>query len=564
MKKRSVSIFFLFVVTIAFGLYSYDDLHLFSPSPKKKKSVSLQQLPILLQSAISSALGKEKSGYHFSSKAEGYDNQHPTQHYRIHLNQEEVKISRDRNEWGLKLTRFGAEQKLQELSRSDLRILSNRAEYRYSNSPEIVAWYENGPLGLQQGFTIQSPPSKLKPDSKVVLSLSQTGNLKSELKNNEISLKNEKGEKLFRYAGLIAYDSRGKNLPTQMRLDASRLLIEVDDKGANYPIVVDPFIQTQKLTASDGAANDSFGVAVAINGSTIVVGASGEEAAYIFTSSNNLWSQSQKLTATDTVSGDGFGSSVAITNSTIVIGAPTADIAANTDQGAAYIFSLSNGTWSQSQKLTANDGAALDHFGGSASINDATISIGAAEANVGLNADQGAVYIFTSSNGTWSQSQKLTASDGASGDLFGSSVSLSGPTIAIGSRGAEISGNTDQGAAYVFSLSNGIWSQSQKLTANDGATLDSFGDSIAIDEATLAVGARLADVGGNTNQGAVYLFYDPSLVSALQGLSGGGCALSTPDDRSTVEKTALPFLWILAFLYLFKKMKLKRCFENQK
>jgi hypothetical protein len=116
----------------------------------------------------------------------------------------------------------------------------------------------------------------------------------------------------------------------------------------------------QKVTASDGTANSYFGSAAALNGSTALIGADGDNsfqgAAYLFTKSNGSWSQGQKLTASDGLAGDEFGYRVVLADDTLLVGAFTATVGGVVSQGAAYVFTQSNGTWSESQKLTASDG----------------------------------------------------------------------------------------------------------------------------------------------------------------------------------------------------------------
>jgi hypothetical protein len=266
----------------------------------------------------------------------------------------------------------------------------------------------------------------------------------------------------------------------------------------------------QKVTASDGTANSYFGSAAALNGSTALIGADGDNsfqgAAYLFTKSNSSWSQGQKLTASDGLPGDEFGYRVVLANDTLLVGAFTATVGGNANQGAAYLFTESNGTWSESQKLTASDGGLFDNFGASVALDGSTLVVGANGATVGGNAAQGAVYVFTESNGTWTQTQKLTANDGAAYDNFGLSVALKGSTILVGSPRAAIGPNAGQGALYVFTESNGTWSQTQKLTASDGAANDSFGQSVALEGSTAVIGAYDATVNGHSFQGAAYIF----------------------------------------------------------
>ncbi|PYK13529.1 MAG: hypothetical protein DME64_13290, partial [Verrucomicrobia bacterium] len=145
------------------------------------------------------------------------------------------------------------------------------------------------------------------------------------------------------------------------------------------------------------------------------------------------------------------------------------------------------------QKVTASDGTANSYFGSAAALNGSTALIGAD----GDNSFQGAAYLFTKSNGSWSEGQKLTASDGLPGDEFGYRVVLADNTLLVGAFTATVGGVVSQGAAYVFTQSDGTWSESQKLTASDGALFDNFGASVALDGSTLVVGANGATVGGN-------------------------------------------------------------------
>jgi hypothetical protein len=266
----------------------------------------------------------------------------------------------------------------------------------------------------------------------------------------------------------------------------------------------------QKVTASDGTNNSYFGSADALNGSTALIGADGENsfqgAAYLFTKSNNLWSQEQKLTASDGLPGDEFGYRVALAEATLLVGAFTATVNGNTSQGAAYVFTNSNNIWSESQKLTADDGGLFDNFGAAVALDGTTLVVAANGATVGGNPAQGAVYVFTASNGIWMQTQKLTANDGAAYDNFGLSVALQGSTILVGSPHATVGTNQVQGAVYVFTQSNGAWTQTQKLTASGGAANDSFGQSVAISDSTALVGAYNATVNGHSGQGAAYIF----------------------------------------------------------
>ncbi len=223
--------------------------------------------------------------------------------------------------------------------------------------------------------------------------------------------------------------------------------------------------EQQKLTASDGLSNDQFGRSVSINGETAIVGVqlddfgvnSAQGSAYIFIRNGTVWTEQQKLTAPDGAANDRFGISVAISGETAIVGANLDDIGANSDQGSAYIFVRSGTFWTQQQKLTASDGAGFDNFGNSVSINGDTAIVGAFGDDVGVNGSQGSAYVFVRNGAVWTQQQKLTAIGGNAGDDFGTGVAISGDKIIVGAPLSDDSASaplapqaTDQGAMFIF------------------------------------------------------------------------------------------------------------------
>ena len=280
------------------------------------------------------------------------------------------------------------------------------------------------------------------------------------------------------------------------------------------------YLQASALVNSSVMEGDRFGYSVAVDGDIAVVGAyrdgeNGDEvgAAYVFTRSGGVvWDAGVKLTASDGAPYNNLGISVAVDGETVVVGAP-GDDDNGTDSGSVYVFTNTNGVWSQAAKLTASDGATLDYFGQSVAVSGDTILVGAylddREETVTDSEleDSGSVYVFvkpTNGNG-WAngtETTKLTASDAADDDNFGTSVALDGNTAVIGAPGADDNDNgIDSGSAYVFTrnASTGAWSQQTKLTASsDGAAGDALGISVALDGDTAVVGAYLDDREDNT------------------------------------------------------------------
>jgi hypothetical protein len=264
------------------------------------------------------------------------------------------------------------------------------------------------------------------------------------------------------------------------------------------------WIETQKLIESDGSA--FFGWSVAVSGATIVVGSTVNESVSVFNRQGGSWVETQRLIASDGAANDLFGISVAVSGSTIVVGASGDDFGSNVNQGSAYIFERRGGSWVEMQKLTASDGAAFKAFGNPVAISGSTIVTGASLDNIGSNSLQGSAYVFERQGGGWSETQKLTASDGAAVDLFGSSVALSGSTIVVGAPNDDVGGIFAQGSAYIFERHGGSWVETEKLIASDGRSLDVFGHSVAISGSTVVVGAPFVDIGSNSAQGAAYVF----------------------------------------------------------
>ena len=248
-------------------------------------------------------------------------------------------------------------------------------------------------------------------------------------------------------------------------------------------------LDPSKLTASDGLRGDEFGISVAVDGDTAVIGAylddttNGDNSgsAYVFTKVSGVWRQAAKLTASDGAANDEFGYSVAVDGDTIVVGAHQDDADdQDNNEGAAYVFTepaLGWGDWSTldtdgkaalTVKLTAYQGAANDEFGISVAVNGNTILVGAHQNDADASDNnEGAAYIFNKSSSGWGnapasgdhrvETAKLIASDATAGDEFGISVAVDGDTIVVGAHKADYidlnnSSNNlaDSGAAYVF------------------------------------------------------------------------------------------------------------------
>ena len=305
-------------------------------------------------------------------------------------------------------------------------------------------------------------------------------------------------------------------------------------EGAAYVFVRSGTTWTQQaeFTTPDGSGLwPDFGYSVALDGDTAVVAYPGYSTlsmygsgiAYVFVRSGTTWSEQGVLSPSDDANlVESFGSSVAISGDTVMVGADGTEVGGLTggvpngggvnSQGDAYVFVRSGAIWTQQAELTASDGSAFDYFGGSAALDGDTAIIGMAYPNSGGSPPPGNAYVFVRSGTTWTQQAELTASDGVAGDLFGSTVAVSGDTALIGAPLHTLSPESDssfthQGAAYVFVRSGTAWKQQAELSPTEGD--NGFGWSVALDGDTALVGVSDNNdiaTGGIDHFGSVFVY----------------------------------------------------------
>jgi hypothetical protein len=299
----------------------------------------------------------------------------------------------------------------------------------------------------------------------------------------------------------------------------------------------DAWAQTAYLKASNADAGDFFGTSVAIRGDTLIVGASGESsggsdptdnsaagagAAYVFQRQAGVWTQTAYLKASNPEAGDGFGVAVAIDGAMVVVGAGGEGSSAtgvggdqtNDDApgaGAAYVFQL-NGTWTQIAYLKPSNTTAGEGFGGSVAISGDTVVVGASDedsGSTGVNGDQyapgniegiGAVYVFVQQGQSFVQQAFLKAFDTAY-YAFGESVGISGDTVAVAA--------VDTGYTYVRHAGN--W-------AEQGA-LDLFANNTSVGTRTAIDGDEVLLTNIFDGSGATGV--NPAPTTATAAFSGG-------------------------------------------
>ncbi|MEE9130933.1 MAG: hypothetical protein V3T84_13015, partial [Phycisphaerales bacterium] len=290
-----------------------------------------------------------------------------------------------------------------------------------------------------------------------------------------------------------------------------------------------------RVTAFDGGVFHSFGFAVGISGDVVLVGADWDNdlgtqsgSVYVFgfeADSPEVWVFSEKLLASDGGGDDLFGHAIAIDGDLAVIGAPGHVDADAPGTGTAFVFRLDRTTqrWVEEQELFASDGAWQDGFGASVSLGGDVAVIGALlDDDNGANSGSAYVFRFDPETQQWVEEQKLLSSDGAGGDFFGQSVAIQGDTAIIGAKGDDDACRNnpicDSGAAYVFRFDpkTSTWIETQKLLASDAAPNASLGDSVALFDDLLVIGAH-ATTDNGISSGSAYVFrLDPKTSAWIE------------------------------------------------
>jgi len=304
----------------------------------------------------------------------------------------------------------------------------------------------------------------------------------------------------------------------------------------------------QALSASNPGESDRFGAAIAFDGDTLVVGATGQAssiggvnpqqfdeqapasgAVYVFTRVGDAWQQQAMLKAPHPDTFDGFGFAVALEGDLLAVGAgseSSADPRINGDQlnndaslaGAVYVFRRTAGQWAQEAYLKAANAEAGDEFGWSVAVSNGVVAVGAVRESSGIGtygastapsdnsaASSGAVYLFERIALEWKQTDYIKAVQPTSGARFGSALALAGDLLVVGApwdasnaqgigSTAGGSGADKSGAVHVYRRAGGVWNLEAYIKASDAAAGDEFGDSLALRDDLLVVGAALNDL----------------------------------------------------------------------
>lgn len=466
-------------------------------------------MPADLRGSLSRLVGAGDRAYAVSAARDGFHAETAGRRIRASLSRTGVTVNSGSTWLKLSPRAIGTGASSRRFATVTPRAKDNRVDYARAGIDE---WYVNGPLGLEQGFTV-SRGAAGDAGRHLALSLALSGNVQPSVSadGTAIQLAHEGGPSL-RYGGLSARDASGRTLTSRLALHGATVTIEVDTSGASYPVTIDPLIgQGDERPLPIGETEDGrfgFSIALSADGATALVGAPADNgfagAAWVFTRVGSTWTQQgPKLTVNEATDAEeeeqcaadvnecGFGRSVSLSanGDTALIGAPRAKEA----QGAAWVFIRSGSTWSQFGAKLAGGGEATSHgsFGRSVALSGDgdTALVGAPHDSGG----HGAAWAFTrSASGFLAQGSQLTGADELGPGLFGRSVALSfdGSTGLIGGPGDD----HYAGAVWALGRVGGeLAAQGAKLTGGSEEVGEGrFGNSVALsaDGATGLVGAR--------------------------------------------------------------------------
>lgn len=323
--------------------------------------------------------------------------------------------------------------------------------------------------------------------------------------------------------GLLADDQLGNSVD----IDESNAVIgsflddnaSLTNSGAAYAINIDPttgaWTSYVKLMSPEQSSGDYFGGSVAVDSGVIFVGAYGDDylskidsgSVFTFRKDTDTWDYESKIMPNDSSATDLFGYSVAADGGYLVVGAPRDDDKGK-DSGSTYVFKFNGTAWIQEAKLVASDGGIEDAFGTSVDIDNGRIIVGSKENTHNGKINVGAAYVFRLVSGTWTQEAKLTNGElGKQYDYFGTDVSIDDERIVVAAKGFDLNETVvNVGAVYSFTLNNGEWVLNQRLSTNNNSN-DWFGSAISLGGSYLVVSCLNCDVDSKTDAGKIEIFY---------------------------------------------------------
>ena len=513
-------------------------------------TLSMAALPVAARGPISRSIGARDDAF----AVHGMRASNPAQGFSASFAAGGVSVAAGAARLSMAAVAYGRPGAMRTLGSARARAHGNEVRYSYGSLSESFA---NGPLGLEQSFEVASPPHG--GSGSLAIRLRLGGGLSARMRHGALLLAGRGAQ--LRYGDLVVTDATGRRLPASLALVRGGIAIHIDDRGATYPLHVDPLVQQAVLRQPGETPDGGFGESVAISGKTIAVGDDYTEdltgEVYVFEEPAGGWAEAKSpvatLRASDHEKESFFGDSVALSGDKLVVGACSQrdEAALHEYAGAVYVFEAPSSTrWSEAQqiaKLESKTGYAL--FGESVAISGRTIVAGAS----GLSSNLGALFVFEEPpTGGWVKTSQYAAKlhgpnpaeikVGESCTQLGDAVAVaeheSTITVVGGAPGVydgpptQYNGCTKQiaGQVDVFTANVGGWMAGSEyeptvtFEASPPETGNDFGQDVGLSEdgSIFLAGAPGESVAGEKDAGAAYVFTRP----------GGGW--STAAARATI------------------------------
>ncbi len=485
--------------------------------------------------AISSSIGGDQASFHVSRARGGLIAENAPQRLKAHFDRRGVLVRTGATTFGFQLLAYGNPGHTTPVTPAAPQAHANRVTYPHGN---VTEWYANGPLGLEQGFDVRTPPTTTT-GGQLTLVLGLHGNARASADGHGGLSLTGPGAQRLSYTGLTATDARGRVLGTSLTTADDRAVIHVDTAGAMYPLRIDPFIQVAKFSDPGLPDQGQLGAFdVDVKGTTAVAAVTTPTATAppgavdVFVANSGRWELGATRVAQLTGAADeAFGTSVALSADakTIAVGAPLATVGMVSGEGKVYVFEQPAGGWTgtitmPTATLTGTPvGGFSDSLGKSVSISSdgSLIAAGApGRASSAIDPNVGAVLVFARPAMHWTNQAApqatLTHGLGRTGDQLGFSVALSGNGTTV-VAGAPFFGNAGSnlpflGEAWVFQQPPGGFVDNTNpnavLLAPNSQPNDFFAEAVAIsdDAKTIVAGAT----GVANGRGAAFVYTSPT------------------------------------------------------
>lgn len=402
---------------------------------------------------------------------------------RIMLRTDGAHVVAEDAEVRIALAAIGRGSRISGLERVDVSTRANVGTYSFAGG-WVEEWFVNGPLGLEHGFEVTHRAGGRGP---LELFVDVRGTLTPRGYENGVVLEDGTGVPVLRYGLPFARDAAGRALDVRIGVRGTDVIIMLDDRGAQYPIHVDPLVWREQVILTDSVpSGEWFGRVMAMDEDVLVAAGWGVEAVSIYRRLGTLWVLEQRIPAP--VIGEDFGEAIAVQGDTLLVGARRADGVGGSDSGMVYVYLRTGGSWTLIERLEPSGMLAGARFGGAVAVGGGALAATACE-----DGSLGSVYVFDAGAAGFMETQRLVASDSERRmgcfDLY-ELLSLQADRLVLGAPSQRGMGTVSVGAAFVFErASDGAWWETARLDPPVPDDRVPFGHVVSVSADHIAVGA---------------------------------------------------------------------------